>query len=175
MVLFHVVSPAMRAKYNSNMSESPPRIRDFQNEDLEELFKIDQICFPEDIAFSRTELLFYLNTSKRIARVVEEGSGKILGFVLARIENRWRAHVLTLDVIPEVRRQRIGTVLMTDLHNELKRQKIRASILEVSANNLPAQRLYMALQYRYLGTLSGYYRGREDAYRMARLIYSPNQ
>jgi hypothetical protein len=38
-----------------------------------------------------------------------------------------------------------------------------------SAGNI-RPRLYAKLNYRYLETLAGYYRGREDAYRMMRII-----
>ncbi len=133
------------------------------------LCEIDRICFPKDIAFSRAELIFYLNHSKSITRVAE-GLGRILGFVLARIESPGTAHVITLDVVPEVRQRRIGTQLMNAMHRELERQKIGVAVLEVSTGNLVAQRLYEKLKYQYLETLSGYYLGREDAYRMARLF-----
>jgi|WetSurMetagenome_2_1015567.scaffolds.fasta_scaffold88735_3 tRNA threonylcarbamoyladenosine biosynthesis protein TsaB len=143
------------------------RIRNFQNEDLETLCEIDRICFAEDIAFSRAELLCQIHNCKSITRV-GEGLGRILGFVIARIENPSYAHILTLDVVPDARRCRIGISLMRAMHRVLAKEKIRNAVLEVSAQNLPAQRLYEKLQYRRLETVYGYYRGREDAYRMVR-------
>ncbi len=151
------------------MSGQPVKIRNFRAGDLEALYQIDQTCFPEDVAFSRTELTFYLNHPKSIARVAE-GGGRILGFVLARIESPIFAHILTLDIVPEAWRRRIGTALMEELHGMLRDRGIEAAILEVSVKNEPAQRLYEKLDYQYLGTLSGYYHGREDAYRMARRL-----
>jgi ribosomal-protein-alanine N-acetyltransferase len=151
------------------MSGQPIKIRNFRAGDLEVLYEIDQSCFSEDIAFSRTELTFYFNHPESITRVAE-GDGRILGFVLARIESPVYAHVLTLDIVPEARRRKIGTSLMGSLHRTLREKGIEAAILEVSTNNVPAQRLYEKLQYQYLGTLSGYYQGREDAYRMACLV-----
>jgi len=156
-----------REKYNSSMSNQPLRIRNFQDGDLEALYRIDQACFPADIAFSRGEFLFYLSHPKSIARVAE-GPGGILGFVLARIEARQSAHVVTLDVVPEARRRNIGTVLMEALHEVIGRQGIRVFILEVGVGNMPAQRLYEKLGYERIEKLEGYYRGREDAYRMLR-------
>ena len=150
------------------MSGLPLRIRNFQKEDLETLSEIDRICFADDIAFSRAELLCQIHNSKSITRV-GEGLGRILGFVIARIENPLCAHVLTLDVVPEARRCRIGISLMQAMHRVLAKEKIRTAVLEVSASNLAAQRLYEKLQYRYQGTLHGYYQGREDAYRMVRI------
>ena len=151
----------------------PLRIRNFRSEDLGELHRIDQTCFPRDIAYSREELLSYLSDRKGLAWVAE-GGGRIVGFVLARIEGRTRAHVLTLDVIPEARRLKIGTSLMNVLHAELAKRGIDMAILEVGVNNRPAQRLYAGLGYAYLETLLGYYHGREDAYRLVRSLAMTN-
>lgn len=156
-------------KYNSSMPGMSPTIRNFKDSDLETLCGIDRICFPEDIAFSRAELVFQINHPRSITRVAE-GLGEILGFVMARIEASSCAHVITLDVIPDARKCRIGTSLMKALHRALKKEGIEAAMLEVSTQNLPAQRLYEKLHYQYLEKLSGYYHGREDAYRMGRLI-----
>jgi len=149
----------------------PPllRIRNYRKDDLESFCEIDRVCFPADIAFTRADFLNYLKHPESIAGV-GESQGRILGFVMAQKDRHAWAHVITLDVIPEARHQHIGTVLMTALHRELKKRGIGAVILEVSAGNIPAQRLYAKLNYRYLETLAGYYRGREDAYRMMRII-----
>jgi ribosomal protein S18 acetylase RimI-like enzyme len=151
------------------MPEMPMKIRNYQAGDLEVLCEIDRICFPKNIAFSRAEFVFYLNHPKSITRV-GEAFGGILGFVIARVENSAFAHIITLDVIPEARLRRIGTTLMDTLHKELKRRKVGTAVLEVHAGNLPAQRLYEKLQYRYTETLAGYYGGKEDAFRMERVI-----
>ena len=145
------------------------KIRDIQNGDLERLCNIDRLCFPADIAFSRKEFLFHLNHPGSITRLMER-EDSILGFVMGCIEDQQYAHVITLDVLPEARQGGIGTALMNVLHEEFEKKGIRAVILEVSIRNLPAQRLYEKLRYQYLGKISGYYRGREDAYRMARFL-----
>jgi [ribosomal protein S18]-alanine N-acetyltransferase len=150
------------------MSGLPLRIRNFQDEDLETLCEIDRVCFADDIAYSRAELLFQINHPKSITRV-GEGPGRILGFVMARIENPSCAHVLTLDVVPAARRRRIGISLMRDLHRVLAKVSIEVAVLEVGVKNRPAQRLYEKLHYQYLETLHGYYQEREDAYRMIRI------
>ena len=59
---------------------------------------------------------------------------------------------------------------MEDVHRILKQRKITATVLEVGTGNFPAQCLYERLRYRYMETLPGYYNGKEDAYRMLRLI-----
>jgi [ribosomal protein S18]-alanine N-acetyltransferase len=150
------------------MLESPLRIRNFQAQDLDAFCRIDQLCFPEHIAFSRAEFVSYLNHPKRIARVAET-SGMIIGFILARIQRSSYAHILTLDVVPDARKCRVGSKLMAALHKELERLKIGVCMLEVGVPNIAAQRLYKKLNYKYIGILSGYYGEGEDAYRMIRI------
>ncbi len=157
------------------MSESGIKIRDYESGDFETMYRIDQICFPDGIAFPRRILREYLNHPKSIARIAVAPDGKILGYVLARIESAVHAHILTLDVVPEGRKRKIGTALMDALHAELQKRGVSAAILEVAVRNLAAQHLYEKLQYQYVSTIPGYYHGREDAYQMARLVHLPRQ
>lgn len=151
------------------MFERSLRIRDFRAKDLSTLHDIDQVCFPADIAYSRRDLLCFLNQSGSITRIAET-DGAVVGFILARIENSRHGHILTLDVIPDARRRGIGGRLMEDLHHSLKRRKITAAVLEVGTGNIAAQRLYKKFHYRNIEILPGYYSGREDAYRMLRFL-----
>ena len=151
------------------MSALPIKIRHSGAEDVRVLLEIDQICFPADIAFSHDEIASYLSHAKSIAWVAER-AGRILGYVMAHIEDDLFAHVITLDIIPEARRQKIGTTLMNRMHKELRQRGVNVFVLEVGVENSPAQKLYKKLQYQYLERLSGYYHGRQDAYRMARFF-----
>ncbi len=148
---------------------SPLRIRNSRPEDLEEIYGIDQLCFPAHIAFTRREFGLYLDDDKSIGRVAEV-NGRIAGFVIATITRRFLAHVITLDVVPGMRQHKVGTELMNSLHRELQRQRVRISVLEVDVENIAARRLYEKLNYEYQGLLRGYYRGKEDAFRMTRAI-----
>jgi ribosomal protein S18 acetylase RimI-like enzyme len=112
-----------------------------------------------------------LNHADSITRIAEVRS-EILGFVIAQIEtDRW-AHVLTLDVVPEARRRKIGSALMASVHDSFKARQVLMSFLEVDSANQGAQLFYEALNYRYVATLRGYYAGRSDAYRMMRVMTS---
>ena len=59
---------------------------------------------------------------------------------------------------------------MEDFHRILKNKKINTVVLEVGTGNLGAQHLYEKMQYRFIEILPGYYNGKEDAYRMYRLL-----
>jgi ribosomal protein S18 acetylase RimI-like enzyme len=99
--------------------------------------------------------------------------GAIVGFAVGRIEKPDSAHVLTLDVLPDVRRCRIGTALMGSLHEEFRRRGCRICLLEVDVHNAVARRFYEKLHYRFSRILPGYYLGRTDACRMI-LTLTPN-
>jgi [ribosomal protein S18]-alanine N-acetyltransferase len=142
-------------------------IRDVQPDDLDTIHAIDEICFPADIAFSRREFDCYIKHPQSIAYVAEGKEG-IAGFVLARIENRSAAHVLTLDIMPQMRRCGVGMQLMKTLHDRLEQLGVKTSTLEVSVQNIAAQCLYKKLGYEICGLLPGYYQDREDAYPMKR-------
>lgn len=145
--------------------EQPLLIRDVRSDEIQRLHDIDQICFPAHVAYSRVELLFFLNHGSSISKVAERG-GHVLGFAIGQVKARGHAHVVTIDVIPEARRERVGSALMETMHAEFRARGVGQASLEVDTHNDAAQRFYMGLGYRRTNFLRGYYRGRGDAYRM---------
>ncbi len=142
-------------------------IRPHAPEDFARLCEIDRICFPRSIAYSPDELRHYL-AGKRAIGLVAEVSRRIAGFAVGRMEGPALAHVITLDVLPEVRRQGIGGALVEALHAEFNRLGAKAAMLEVSTENSEAQRFYERLGYRTANLLPGYYSGTADAWLMIR-------
>jgi ribosomal protein S18 acetylase RimI-like enzyme len=142
-----------------------PLIRSYHPEEFPILHGIDQICFPEYMAFSRAELRFFLQSRFSVARVAEL-TGAIVGFAAGWSEPGPDAHVVTLDVIREARRQRVGTMLMQALHDEFRSRNHAQAVLEVDPMNDAACRFYLGLGYRSREFLAGYYQGRRDALRM---------
>jgi ribosomal-protein-alanine N-acetyltransferase len=140
-------------------------IRNYRPEDFPRLHQIDRICFPPDVAYSRSELLFYIKHPDSITRVASLGD-RVIGFVAGRLEDDSCAHVLTLDVIPEEQRRKVGTGLMGALHEEFARRKVVMVFLEVDALAEGSRRFYENLGYRWVETLRRYYSARRDAHRM---------
>ena len=146
-------------------------IRQYGPEDLAELWRIDRDCFPIEIAFTRAELRFYASHRRSVSRVAHAG-GRIVGFVIGLVESD-SAHVITLDVVAEMRRRKVGTTLMTALHEELERRGVSVVFLEVDTANRGALRFYEQFAYEKREVLKGYYNGRSDAYRMVRVTPVP--
>ena len=142
-----------------------PVIRNYRHEDFPRLHQIDRICFPPGIAYSRSELLFYLKHPDSICKVATLGDS-VIGFIAGRLEEDSCAHILTLDVIPEERRRRVGTGLMGALHKEFELRNVVRVFLEVDALAEGSHRFYENLGYRKVETLKRYYSDRRDAHRM---------
>jgi len=142
-------------------------VRLYQEHDLGRLYEIDRICFPADMAYSRAELRFYIHHPGSIVRVAEMEC-EVVGFVAGLVRGDKTGHVITLDVVPPVRRRGIGSTLMSALHEEFLCRNVRLAILEVSAEDLTARRFYENIDYEYSEVLPGYYNRRIDACRMVR-------
>src|SRR5215470_14760078 len=88
-----------------------PELRSFRSADFEQLWALDQRCFPHDIAYSRQELDYYLRHKSAICLVAWEGQ-KLSGFILGHPEDRGFGHIITLDVDVSARRSGLGSTLM---------------------------------------------------------------
>ena len=78
------------------------------------------------------------------------------------------AFVQTMAVSSTYQGKGLGAVLLQDLLTEASRRGQRRVLLEVRADNVPAQRLYAAHGFVKEGIRRGYYAGGHDAWVMAR-------
>jgi ribosomal-protein-alanine N-acetyltransferase len=127
--------------------------------DLNELRRIERICFPKD-SWPLWDLIGVLSLPG-VVRLKAVCDGHMVGFVAAdvrRSENL--AWIATIGVLPEYRRQGIGKALLEGCERKVPLPRIR---LSVRMSNLPAIRLYEQLGYRRYGTWPRYYSDGEDA------------
>ena len=98
----------------------------------------------------------------------DAAAGKLLGLVCGRLAAD-EAEILKLAVVPELRRQGIGTRLL-DAALDLCREKgAAACFLELRASNKAARRLYEKKGFQQVGIRRSYYAGpAEDAVIMRR-------
>jgi ribosomal-protein-alanine N-acetyltransferase len=78
------------------------------------------------------------------------------------------AFVQTMAVAPAYQGRGLGAVLLTDLLDEAARRGQPRTLLEVRADNEPAQRLYARHGFRKVGVRRGYYPGGVDAWVLER-------
>ena len=111
------------------------------------------------------------------AFIVAEISGKIVGYIMCKIEHGFsnfkklgfvkKGHVVSVAVIDEHRRKGYGSVLVDEAVKGVKTIQGSELYLEVRCSNNDAVRLYEKLGFSITQRLKAYYRDGEDAYVMA--------
>ena len=149
-------------------------IREHRPEDFERLFQIDQAVFVPALAYSRSELRYYL-LARRSRTLVAEADGEVVGFVNARCAQRGWGMVTTLDVAPGWQRQGVGGRLMAAIEEWLAAQGVRVVALETPADESGARQFYEKRGYQLGGRVRGYYHGRLDAFSMVKRLGADRQ
>ena len=154
-------------------------IREFREEDLQSVIKINLECLPEHYPS-----YFYIEIHRNYPKaflVAENERGEIVGYVMCRVERNFaslffgrgekKGHVISIAVLPEYRRRGIGRGLMIKAINALKNYyNCDSCYLEVRVSNTAAINLYKKLGFEIVRRIIGYYRDGEDAYLMERKL-----
>lgn len=144
-------------------------IRPYQASDFAALHALDQQCFSPEIAYSQPDLRYFLEAKDSLTVVAEEIAAPaqmIAGFALAqlyRARPTFQARLITIDVAPALRRQKLGSILLTACEDELRLRLVQQVRLEVALSNLAAQALYKSYGYEYVTRVARYYPTGEDA------------
>jgi ribosomal-protein-alanine N-acetyltransferase len=148
------------------VASSLPQLRSYRASDFETLYRIDQVCFPEGIAYGRFEMKVYLRAEGSYCLLAETG-GSVAGFILAELAPD-EGHIITLDVLEEYRRQGIGSMLLDAAEKEAASRGGKSMVLETATTNKAAIALWRKHGYRQLGTIEDYYGRGRDAFRMGK-------
>jgi len=135
-------------------------IRDFRPEDFEELWRMDQECFPAGISYSKVELRAYIRQRGAFTLVAEDTG--VRGFIVAHGGER-NGHIVTIDVSPGGRRSGVGSLLLRSAEERLRLGGARAVNLETAVDNLPALSFYKRHGYSVVRTWPRYYSNGVDA------------
>ncbi len=140
-------------------SHTPFQIGTASWQDLNDLRKLEDICFGED-AWPLWDLIAVL-TFPKIVRLKAVAGGKMVGFIAGDPHPRegvgW---IATLGVLPHYRRLGIASALLNQCEQELYLPNIR---LSVRRSNDPALDLYRKFGYRMVDVWRNYYHSGEDA------------
>ncbi len=140
------------------------RLRDFRAQDFDTLWKIDQRCFARGIAYSRMELNFYIRRRSSFTLVAEiEDDHSVGGFIVAEAGRKNAGHIITIDVLPEARRFRVGSGLLQAAERQLAGAGCRSVMLETAVDNEPAIAFYKRHGYFLVKTIPRYYSNGVDA------------
>ncbi|MCW4015340.1 MAG: ribosomal protein S18-alanine N-acetyltransferase [Candidatus Bathyarchaeota archaeon] len=154
-------------------------LRPFTPSDLDGVIQINRECLPENYTSH-----FFINLYKRFPAtfIVAEVNGKIVGYIMCRIETgiptfkllgiTRKGHVISIAVLPNHHRKGIGYALMREALKAMANYNAKECYLEVRESNMPAVCLYKKLEFETARTIRNYYADGEDAFVMA--IQLPN-
>lgn len=141
-------------------------LRNNTPEDFDALHEIDQLCYEEEVAYSKRELHAYLRF-RGSECVVAEVDGAIAGFCIgARQEER--GYIVTIDVLPQYRRRHVGTALLQEIERRLAQNGVRQIALETATDNESAVSFWNKHGYRSRGVREKYYPNGRDAFAMVK-------
>lgn len=146
----------------------PFTLRDFQPEDFETLWRIDQGCFPPGISYSRQELKYYTRRrgSFTLVAINDDDKNAIAGFLVAH--GGEPGHIITIDVITSARRSGVGSLLLCAAEERLQASGSLAVSLETAVDNISALSFYKRHGYNVVETLPRYYSNGVDALAMTK-------
>jgi ribosomal-protein-alanine N-acetyltransferase len=167
-------------------------LRDYEKRDFTSLFNLDRLCFDPGIAYSRPELASFIEQRRAYTVVAEwsetaeetpDGAANpvtkarekdqrppIAGFVTFHYQRQGYGHVITIDVHPEARRHRLGTLLINAACEKLRKMTAFMVVLEVAVNNHSALAFYDKHGFKRIKVLERYYNREVDAIFMTKRL-----
>lgn len=144
--------------------------------DLTRMFEIERECFPDKLAYLRSELYHFLRAKNAHAVVAEEReTGRVDAFLIVS----WRkgckvGYVQTIDVHPSAQGKGLGRLLIETAERIMAERGLTKSILQVYLRNNAALRLYLKEGYTIRRVRTKYYQnsyhGARDALEMVKQL-----
>ncbi len=130
-------------------------------EDIPAVHEIDMLSF--SLPWSERSFRFELTENPVARGWVAEVDGQVAAMLLL-----WfivdEAHIATIAVHPDLRRQGLGEQILLSAIKEVHKEGARRVFLEVRAGNVAAQAMYRKYGFEFAGVRPHYYRdNNEDA------------
>ena len=152
-------------------------VRKFAPNDLQLVMQINRVCLPENYTD-----FFFVDLHQRFPEtfIVAEENGKIVGYIMCRIEVGLsnygfgglvrKGHIVSIAVLPQARRKGMAQAIINRALQGMEYYKAKQGFLEVRVTNETAISLYKKLGFEVTRTINGYYSDGEDAYVMTKKI-----
>ncbi len=153
------------------------KLRKFKADDLQSVMQINRETLPENYSD-----YFFIDLFERFPEtfIVAEEEGKIVGYIMCRIEVGLsnyglgglirKGHVVSIAVLPRARRKGVAHGLLNMAMQGMAFYKAKQCYLEVRVTNEPGVSLYKKLGFDVNRTVHGYYSDGEDAYVMSKKL-----
>ncbi|MFX1394444.1 MAG: GNAT family N-acetyltransferase [Promethearchaeota archaeon] len=152
-------------------------IKEVTPKDIREIHKLEQKVFKED-AFSKELIKNLIRRNTLFYKIIKTGILKkqIAGFVIIVIDRKDRANIINFLINPKYHNKGYGSILLKHTIETIKKinKDIKKIILNVKTNNSAAIRLYEKFNFRKVQKIDNYYRSKESAYLMEKVIEDKN-
>ena len=126
--------------------------------EVDDIFKIEQKCFPDKISYSK-RILKYLILKANSTCLVDKQENLIRGFIIVTYrQGSLICSIETIDVDPAFKNKGIGLKLIKAAEIEMGQRGMSWSQLEVSEGNEAALAVYEKAGYKFKEKLEGYYK-----------------
>ncbi|WP_188758335.1 GNAT family N-acetyltransferase [Edaphobacter acidisoli] len=135
-------------------------LRDYREDDLEEMTRVDDLCFAADFRFDQVSMSAFAEARNAEAVVAETAEKEMAGFVIAHLGQRdgvRRGYLVTLDVLPQYRRGGLGARLIGEMEQRMLARGAQWMDLHVFTGNDGAVRFYEQLGYERVGREERFY------------------
>lgn len=147
------------------MDVSDATLRGYQPSDIDALYALDVVCFEEPFRFTRAAMRSFA-TSPRAQVAIAEQDGVVVGFCIAHVE-RMRSqrvgYIVTLDVAPSHRRQRLAQRMMQAIEAACAAQRCGLLALHVHVANAAAIAFYRRCGFERVMRVADFYGAGLDA------------
>jgi ribosomal-protein-alanine N-acetyltransferase len=152
-------------------------LRKFKPDDLQAVMQINRVCLPENYTD-----FFFVDLHQRFPEtfIVAEEEGKIIGYIMCRIEVGLsnfgfgglvrKGHIVSIAIMPKYRHKGVARAVIANAIQGMEYYKAKQGFLEVRVTNDAAISLYKKLGFEITRTINGYYSDGEDAYVMTKKI-----
>ena len=127
---------------------------------LEEISAIENSSFKQP--WSKTQIQSDIQSEMDSENWVYLMDKLVVGYILGRIMLD-EFHLNNVAVHPDYLRRTIGKKLIQHIISRVISSDIKSVLLEVSANNIPAQKCYQSVGFTQMGVRKDYYSKGDDA------------
>ena len=141
---------------------------ELKEEDISEIAEIEASLFKNQ-AWSLELIRSELERPENLVIVVKDDFLGVIGYIIIKVLLD-EAEILRFGVKKENQGKGIGKGLLIVALDELRRRGLKKVFLEVSADNIKAQRLYEKFEFKKIGERKDYYSPGKPAFVMCKIL-----
>lgn len=128
-------------------------IRIATSDDLLTIKSINEKCLPENYDLGTYEKFLSIYNMTYVVT----SNDNVVGYIIGSVEDGVEAHIVSIAVLPEFRKQRFGQRLILALLVDAKRKGLKSCSLHVRVSNAPAISIYKNLGFQPIREIENYY------------------